>query len=282
MRILVCALLLLCQPLTASAERLVFSAVFNEPPETVVKQTRPMLSYLEGKLGVTFEIEYIADYGEVVSKFRQGKIDVAYLGPLPYVALRKEYPQAMPVVSFLESSGAASYTCVLVAPADGPKKVKNLAGRKFALTQPLSTCGYLVSGSLLRRAGVELEQARYRYLGRHDQVALAVARGEFEAGGMKSSIAAKYHHLGLTVIAESAPLPAHVLVANSRTVNRQRVESIQTALAGLQPLKRRADAVTVQGWGDNYKYGAIPAKDADFDSVRSLGDFLNIPARGNF
>jgi phosphonate transport system substrate-binding protein len=282
MRVFICALLLWMQPLTASAERLVYSGVFNEPPETIVKQVRPMLSYLEGKLGVTIDIDYIADYEEVLAKFRRGKIDLAFLGPLPYMTLKAEYPPATPVVGFLEPSGAATYTCALVAPADGLVRVEDLSGRRLALTQPLSTCGYLVTGELLRRAGVDPELTRYRYLGRHDQVALAITRGEFEAGGMKSSIAAKYRHLGLAVLAESGPLPAHVLVANSRTVAAHRIESLRTILSALQPLTRPADAAIVQSWGANFKYGAVPARDADFDPVRNLGNFLAIPEKGNF
>ncbi len=211
-------LLLSSAPVAAAERTVVFAALPTETPEIVLKEIRPLLDWLEKKLSVKFRVEYSASHEELLEKFRQGKVDLAYLGPLPYVELKERHPAAEPLVFFLEADGRANYTCALLAPLDGVSSPAQLAGRPVALTQPLSTCGYLGAESILRRYGLTLEKTGYQYLIRHDLVALAVVRGEFAAGGVKTEIGRKYLHLGLAVLAESEPVPARPLVANGATL----------------------------------------------------------------
>lgn len=253
---------------------LVFTPLPLESPETVVAQWKPLLGEVEKTLGVTVRIEYVANYGEIINKFRAGKIDLVHLGPLPYVTLRETFEPATPLVHLKESDGRASYTCALVAPAESKLAARNIKGKKFALTQPQSTCGYLAADGLLREGGSALENNRYRYLGHHDTVALAVLRGEFDFGSMKTQIARKYAGLGLEVLAETAPLPGFALVANAATVSPERISQLRKLLLD-------ADAATRSGWGIA-RHGVTPAKDSDFDAVRRLRSQTKIPETGNF
>jgi len=258
-----------------AADSLTFAPLPMETPETVVKQVKPMLAHLEKTVGVDITIDYSSDYAEILQKFADGKLDLAYLGPLPYLTLRDQVSQATPLVHFKEKSGSATYTCAIVAPADAKPDLAKLKGRKVALTQPLSTCGYLSTDGLLRQAGSNLEDNLYRYLDKHDEVALAVTRGEFDLGGLKTAIGKKYAHLGLAVIAESAPLPGFALVANAKTVSKERMDKLRDALVS-------AEGDTLKGWGDNIRFGAVPAFDGDYDGLRRLRRKANIPNSGNF
>lgn len=261
--------------LPAAAETLTFAPLPMESPETVVKQVKPMLSYLEKSLGVQVRIDYSSDYAEILGKFERGQLDLAYLGPLPYLTLRDRVAAATPLVHFKEKSGSATYTCAIAAPAEGKLDLARLKGRKVALTQPLSTCGYLSTDGLLRQSGSNLENNLYRYLDKHDEVALAVTRGEFDLGGLKTAIARKYAHLGLVVVAESAPLPGFALVANTKTVSAERMAQLRDTLIGVDPGLARE-------WGDNIRHGAIAAFDADYDGLRRLRRSAHIPDVGNF
>lgn len=278
-------LLACCAWLSASAaqsETLVFAPLPMEAPETVVKQFRPMLNYLEQRLpGLEFRIDYSSDYQEVLDKLRQGRVDVAYLGPLPYVALKSQFGAATPLVHFLEKSGQPSYTCAIVS-ASGKTRLKSLKGATVALTQPLSTCGYLATDGLLQQAGSSLMAQQYRYLNQHDAVALAVAGGEFELGGIKTAIARQYAHLGLQVVAETAPLPSFALIANGQKISPQRQQQLRQALTRLRPLQHEADRAVTQGWGNNIRHGAVNASDADYEPVRALRRRARIPENGNF
>ena len=266
----------------AQSETLVFAPLPMEAPETVVKQFRPMLNYLEQRLpGLEFRIDYSSDYQEVLDKLRQGRVDVAYLGPLPYVAPRPQFGAATPLVHFLEKTGQPSYTCAIVS-ASGKTRLKLLKGATVALTQPLSTCGYLATDGLLQQAGSSLMAQQYRYLNQHDAVAQAVAGGEFELGGIKTAIARQYAHLGLQVVAETAPLPSFALIANGQKISPQRQQQLRQALTRLRPLQHEADRAVTQGWGNNIRHGAVNASDADYEPVRALRRRARIPEHGNF
>jgi phosphonate transport system substrate-binding protein len=260
---------------TGAAETLRFAPLPMETPHIVATQWQPLLAYLEKTLGVTLEISYSASNEEIIDKFQTGKIDLAYLGPLPYVTLNKTFPAAEPVVIFNEKDGQSTYTCALAVPAESTLSLKGVKGKKIALTQPLSTCGYFGTQGLLRQSGSTLEVNRYRYLGQHDEVALAVVRGEFDVGGLKTAIARKYAHLGLVVRAESPPLPGLALIANRNRVSAERLAQIRQALLA-------ADDKTRQQWGDNVRFGVTPAKDSDYAGVRQLPMPANFPAQGNF
>lgn len=257
------------------AEEWRFAPLPMEKPEVVVAAWRPLLDYLGEKLGVTIRIEHLDDYGQIVEKFAAGELDLAYLGPLPYVELKKRLPAAEPLVHFKEKDGSAFYTCAIVAAADAGLTLKQLVGKKIALTQPLSTCGYLATDGLLRAAGRELDRNRFRYLDKHDAAALAVARGEFDAAGVKTAIARKHAHLGLAVIAESRPFPGFALVAHAGRIDLARRERIRKLLL-------EADASLRARWGEGMRYGVAPAKDADYEAVRNYLPSYPIPREGNF
>lgn len=260
------------------AETLVFSPLPMEQPEEVVKQVKPMLNYLEKVLGVRIEIRYYTSYEAILENFRQGEIDVTYLGPLPYIALKDKFPAAQPLVHFLEKSGQATYTCALVGTDKAPPR--GMTGRTLALTQPLSTCGYLSADALLRERGSQINQNRFRYLGTHDEVALAVARGDFDFGALKTAIGRNYSHLGLKVLAETAPLPSFALVANTQRLSEARRQALREALTRLDP---KGDGKALMAdWGNNIRHGSIPASDQDYDILRRMRGQRSIPEQGNF
>jgi phosphonate transport system substrate-binding protein len=265
-------------PAHAETDTLYFAPLPMEQPETVVKQFKPLLNYLEQKLGVTIVIRYSSSYNEILERFRTGQIDLAYLGPLPYVTLRENFPEAEPLVHFLESNGEPSYTCALISAGAGLPQ----AGIKktFALTQPLSTCGYLTTDSLLRQQRTSLSKQSFRYLHKHDEVAQAVARGDYDYGGLKTSIARNYRHLGIRILAESPALPSFALIANARRVPPERIAQIRKLLTSLEP--REGDRVLMQDWGKQLRHGAVPAKDTDYLTIRKMHQNTSIPTEDNF
>ncbi len=262
------------------AETIRFAPLPMENRETVVKQFRPMTIYLGQCLGVGVDYVYSDNYADILAKFRQSTVDVAYLGPLPYVELRASYAQAQPMVHFKEKSGRTTYSCAMAAIPDAEFDIQDARKKKIALTQPLSTCGYLSASGLMRARGSAIENNYYRYLSKHDAVALSVIRGEFDAGGLKTAIARKYAHLGLQILAETPPLPSFALVANTKTLSPAMIDRIRQALITLEPDGK--DSVLLSSWGDNIRFGAVAADDDDYQVVRDLLAGAVIPEKGNF
>lgn len=278
MRILRAVLLLLFSslvPVPASAETLTFSPMLIDKPETVASRWRPTLDHLEKVLGANIRIVIQPDYGKIIEKFRQGEIDLAFLGPLPYLELKHSFPAAEPVAHIREADGRAKYTCAIVALAERRFAIAALRDKTIALTQPLSTCGYLGTDGILRQAGSGLEYNRYRYLGSHENVALAVARGDYDAGGLKTVVGQRYEHLGVRVIAESEALPSFALIANARKLSPARIERIRKALVSVAPAMRA-------GWGGALQHGFESASDRDYDGMRRFRIDATIPQQGNY
>ena len=271
--------LILTTAAQAADRPLTFAPLPMEKPETVIQQVRPMLSYLETVLGREIAVVYARDYGDLLTRFRKGEVDLAYLGPLPYLSLRSKYPQAEPLVHFREPSGAATYSCAVIAWNDTVTSLSGLTGKRIALTQPLSTCGYFSTSALLRAAGSDIEANRYSYTGAHDTVALTVVRGEFDLGGLKTAIARKYSVLGLRILAESAPLPGFALIANGATLAEADKQAIRDALSALEANGKGAERMT--DWGPNLRNGAVEARDSDYDGMRTMGGWDNLPEKGN-
>ena len=272
-------------PLASAAGELVctFAPLPMEQREKVLRQIAPMLHFLEKSLDRHFSIKYLGNYDDILHDFREKRIDLAFLGPLPYVQLRGEYPEAEPIVRFLNEHGKDTYTCSLITGVEsGLTTVEGLKGKRLGLTQPHSTCGYLFAGDLLQQAGISIKDTKFHYTGSHQEVALAVVRGEFDAGGIKTSIAGKYSHLGLRFLAESKPLPGFLLVANKNTLAEEQIEKIRDILLQLRPLDNAANAELTRDWGASVRYGATEVKDSDYDVIRDQLQGITIPNQGNY
>lgn len=250
---------LVAAPGHAAGRKLVYTPLPIEQPETVIAANRPLVSYLEKQLKVPITIRYEKNYADILQLFQEGKIDIILLGPLPYVILRNSYAKAEPLVAINEADGKATYTCAMVTAFDGPSSAKQVR-RSIAFSQPLSTCGHLAAGYLLDKYGVKLEALHHDYLGNQDQVALAVVRGDYEVGTLKTVVAKKYARLTLRVIEETPAFPGFILVANRATLTSEQIREVRGLLLGIASKDR---AALVMG-----QYGFAPVVDTNYDLIR--------------
>jgi phosphonate transport system substrate-binding protein len=246
-----------------------FAPLPLEDRKIMHEQFQGMVDYLRAETGLSIEMVYLSDYADIIEHFRHNQIDLAYLGPLPYVILKKQFSAAEPLVCFRDVSGAASYSCSLVAYGDSDLKIDSLKGKHFGLTQPYSTCGYLAVSEILGQAGRSLERDgnSYQYAGSHSKAALGVAQGEFDVAGVKTAIAKRYLHLDLHIIGESRRYPGFTLVANSNKLNPASQAKLKQALLALQPISHPQDRVRVSTWGAHLRQGAVEPSQCDYQAV---------------
>jgi ABC-type phosphate/phosphonate transport system substrate-binding protein len=81
-------------------------------------------------------------------------------------------------------------------------------------------------------------------------------------------------------LAYMGPLPSFALVGNAGTLSAEDMDGIRDALARLDPSGK--DRGMLQGWGDNIRHGAVPARDEDYAPARDLLGGQFIPESGNF
>jgi len=276
-------LLLLASPLFAQPQTsptLKFAPIPMSNPEHMTRVYLPFLTYLEQQTGHPFELSYYASYADLLEAFANNQVDVAYLGPLPYVVLNARSDAVEPLVQLLDADGQSDYTCAVVRFAATPETTA--PPQRVALTQPLSTCGYLAMEHHFHREGTTLESdtVQYAYTGSHEQVALEVILNHYDLGGMKTQIAQRYQHLGLRVVAETPAVPGFILVANRNTLPPAISRKIRTSLLQLQPLENEQDRDTVRGWSRNLSFGARPVDPEAYNRIHHQWQRLNIDLLG--
>jgi phosphonate transport system substrate-binding protein len=248
----------------------------------IYEQFKGLVDYLAEETGLLFRWVHHGDYADILGEFRAGAIDLAYLGPLPYVILRRDTPHAEPLACFRDSDGAASYTCSLVAWGADRRLPEGLSGVHVGLTQPYSTCGYLAVSQMLASAGRSLgaDGNSFEYAGSHQAAALGVARGRYDVAGVKTAIARRYTHLGLETIATSSRFPGFTLVANTRTLSPDRIRRLRAALLDLDPSADAGLRARMGHWGRHIRNGAVPAARCDYAGVEAALAGLPWPIPG--
>jgi len=259
-----CFLLLLSSDALHAAEPLRFSMVVLENKEAVIREFSPMLERITSRIGQPVSYVFHDNYEAILDAFARREVDLAYLGPLPYVRLRERNADVELMVRFKEADGSERYRCVIAAFRGDSIRLAGLKNKTVGLTQALSTCGPLSVNGLLRKyAGFGLNQTRQQMLGSHEKVALAIISGEVAAGGLKEAIASKYAGLGLDVLARTEPLPGFALVANRASLN-------DADIAHLREILLQTPATEYQRWGESLRHGMQPALDHEYDAVRAL------------
>jgi phosphonate transport system substrate-binding protein len=268
-------LLMLCglciTPWVAASEPLRIASLPMESRELTLAAFEPVAHYLEKQLQQSVELVFLESNQEVVEALDTGHLDIAMLGPLPFITLSAKNSQIHPLVFFRESSGKARYRCKLVAFAGDKIDITQLRNQRVALTQPLSTCGYLGTNAILRtEAGHDLEQTDYTYYNTHEAAALAVIAGRADVAGIKDAFAFNYASLGLEVLAASDWVPAVGLFVNADQLSDEQIVKIREILL-------TAPEREYVNWGHFMRYGMQEASYTDFESLKHFGDPALIP-----
>lgn len=276
MQLLITLFLTILLSLHVEARPLTFAPSPLNDTQKIFEEFSPMINYLEEKLGEKIDFHYEKKYDDMITSFQENKIDLAYFGPLPLATLQQSCSSAVPLLVFNEPNGKSGYRCVLVQFAKDKINFQNNDSIKVALTQPLSTCGYMQTKILLKTyANKDIEEMKFNYLGNHDEVALSIIRGEFEIGGMKESIAKEYQSLGLKILHTSQMLPSFTLVANANTLSKEKIANIKKILLEIP-------REVYKTWGTNISYGFGETTIEDFNALKIDELQYNIPQKGNF
>jgi phosphonate transport system substrate-binding protein len=260
--------LILAAGVAQAAERpqkLVIGLLPTESAPTVIRLNEPLRAYLENRLGLPVEMVVGANYAATSEALRFGRLDIAYLGPVTYI-LQSRRAKLQPFARPSHEVVGPTFKAVVIVPAKSPAKtLADLRGREVAFGDPASTSGTWVPRYQLLEAGlVSGRDYTLRVLGAHDAVALAVANGKADAGGLSLPIYQRLIREGkldasaTRVLAESAPIP----------------EYMWTFREGLDPAFREEIRKAFIGVNDSAALKVfnaeafIPSADPDVDRVR--------------
>lgn len=150
---------------------------------------RKFLDYLSAELEIPVEYIDKEDYATINSMLKQREVDVAFVCGGPYVDGKKDFGLKL-LVAPKAYGGTVYYSYILAGKNSKYRTFKDLRGRKFAFTDPLSNTGKLVPEYMLSRMNETPDSffREYIFTYAHDKSIKAVARGLVDGAAVDSLI----------------------------------------------------------------------------------------------
>ncbi len=189
------------------------------------------------------------------------------MGPASYVKMVAKYNRK-PLLARLEIEGKPFFQGVIITARNSSiQTLSDLAGKNFAFGDPNSTMSHLVPRYMLIKAGVNIEKlANHTFLSNHNNVALGVLMGDFDAGAVKEEVFYFYQGRGLKLLQKTPPVSEHLFVAKSN-LSAEMIEKLRDAL---YDLKNTPDGHLIMESIKSNMTGMIPVSDQDYDNLREI------------
>jgi phosphonate transport system substrate-binding protein len=232
---------------------------------------RQFLDYLGEQMGAKVEFVDRTDYAEINKLVNSGNVDVAFVCSGPYVDGYRDFGMELLVAP--QAYGKTVYYSYIIVPYDSPARgLKDLRGKRFAFTDPLSNTGALAPTYMLAKMG-ETPGSFFRkliYTSTHDKAVHAVAEKLVDGAAIDSLIFEymKKTHPEVTVrtmILQKSPpygIPPVVVRAGLDPAFKGRLRD-----AFLNAHADEKGAVILKGMAiDRF----VPIDDREYDSVRRM------------
>lgn len=231
------------------------------------KRFMPLAEHLGRKTGRPVTLVIARDYQEHIDNIGKGKIDLAYMGPASYVKMVDTYGKKTILGRFETKGKPAFYGIIFVARASPIRGLADLRGKRFAFGDHNSTMSHLVPVYMMWKAGVTIDQlAGYEFLGKHENVALGVLSGAFDAGAVKEETYYQYEDRGLRVLARTPDFSEHVLVADSKLPEK----TVRTVRKALYELGKSDEGRAILTAIKEDTTGISAADDSNYDNLREV------------
>ena len=238
---------------------------------TLQKTFAPLAEYLSRATGQPVRIVISKNYQQHITQIGEDKLDIAFMGPVSYVRLVDKYGPK-PILARLEINGSPTFQGHIISRAAGPiKTIGDIKGKTFAFGDPESTMSHLVPRYMLWKAGISTEDlAGFDFLGNHDNVALAVLSGKYDAGAVKEAVFHKYESRGLHSVEATPKLSEHLFVARA-DMPKETLERLREAMLTLH---QQADGMKILHAIKKTMTRLVPAQYSDYDNLRLILDEL--------
>jgi len=246
---------------------LMFGVVPLESPADMFIKFSPLTEYLGKKLARKMELKVAVNFEEAIEEIGKNTTQLCYMTPSTYIEAHKKY--GINVIAKALRGGKPYQHSVIIARADkGINSLEDLKDRTFAFGDFHSTSSHIVPRAMLFEAGIDLKDLHYYdFLGHHDDVARAVLKGEFDAGGIMEDTANKFKEQGLRFLKISEDIPEFNICVN-KSLSKEDVAMLRKALTTLTDATPEGSLV-LHSITKNYT-GFVDAKDEDYDNVRLM------------
>ncbi len=237
-------------------------------PAEIYNRFTPLAVYLTEKLGRLVTIRISPNYSEHINIVGRGHADIAFMGPASYVRMTERYGAIIPLIATLQVDGKSTFRGVIIArKGSGIRRITDLIGKSFAFGDIQSTMSHIVPRFMMFESGVPVEALkRYRFLTNHENVAMGVLYGKFDAGAVKQEVFKEYEYMGLKSVARTPQVAEHLFVA-SHKLPTEMVIRIREAFLDLNSFKVGGPVLLPV---KSSITGLVPASDHDYDNLRHM------------
>lgn len=185
----------LAAPAAAAPPVLRVGMIPDVNPSKLVRDSRPLVRYLERKTGAKVALTVPTNYAAVVEALANDQLDFAYLGGFTFVQAHNR-SGVVPLVQ--RDTDQRFHSLFITQTASDLKRLQDLKGRTFAFGDVNSTSGHLMPAYFMRKSGLDPRRdlQEVLYTGGHDATALAVANGKVAAGAMDETVYRKLMEKG--------------------------------------------------------------------------------------
>jgi phosphonate transport system substrate-binding protein len=236
-------------------------------PARLIESYTPLVKYLSRKMDMPVQVSISKDYQAHINAIGKDQLDIAYMGPASYISLVELYGNK-PLLACQEIHGKSTFQGKIIIRKESPlHALSQLKGKSFAFGDPSSTMSHLVPRYMLWKDGVSAEQlGRYKFMGSHDNVALAVLSGEFDAGAVKEAVFYKYQARGLKALETTPALSEHLFVTSNK-LDSATVDKLREAFLSLN---EDPDGKRIMNSIKPGMTAMAPVEDKDYANLREI------------
>ena len=256
-----------CSASGPSPQTLRLSMIPTTDPGKMIRESEPLIAYLEKETGTKVEMTIPTNYAAVVEAIANEQVDIAYLGGFTYVQASKR-AGVIPLVQ--RDQDQDFHSLFITQPDSGINSLSDLNGHTFAFGDVNSTSGHLMPEFFMREAKVDAGViAKAIYTGGHDGTALAVANKRVDAGALDETVYQKMVQDGkldpakAKVFLITPPFFDYVWVAR-KGLDAKLAEAFSSAFLKLDAGEPRQKAVLDVLRAKKY----VRANDSDYDKLR--------------
>jgi phosphonate transport system substrate-binding protein len=261
---------------------LVFAAVPEQQSAQLQKKVQPILEMLQKESGREVRFLIASSYDAVIEGLLKGDIDVADLGPFPYVQARSRGARITAVAARVTGNRPGYRAYGIARPGSTIKSLADFRGKRVCFVDRSSTSGYLYPKAGLLAQGIDPEKDLTPvFVGGHDASVVAVAGGRCDAGFAYDTMVD--HQLierqqiqagQITTVWRSGTIPGAPLA-----IATDLPEEVRTQLTSAIRTKANVDYLRANGYcqaqcaldernADQYSFVAVD--DAFYDDIRQV------------
>ncbi len=254
-------------------------AIPAESKEKTIDQFAKFMDYLGRKTGCKVELYVADDYEGIISKMKQGEIDIAWFGPFSYIMAAETAGARAFAIDDNIKTGTSYHSVFIVHPASNINSIKEIKGQTLSFVDKASTSGYLIPQVIMKRQGIDIDRdfAKIEFLGSHDAAILAVKKQQIGVAAVADNILFRLQEKGVVgekdfkIIGSSPPIPSNVWAYRGGLPAELSAKVRQAFLDVAQE-----DKEALGMYGKDFVTGFLPAEDKQYDIIRDTAKELGI------